>query len=136
MALSDSDQTSPYFFTNLGRKRPGGKLPVMSICTRTWPAQPLPAPMPMVGMDSRSVDDGGDLGRHGLDDHGEAAGVLEGQGVLEDAGGRRRRLALHLEAAEGVLALRVQADVAVPRECRPLVILRMVGAISRPPSSS
>lgn len=57
-------------------------------------------------------DDGGDFLGHGLEDHGEAAGVLDGEGVLEDGHGRRGRLALDAEAAEGVLALRGEADVA------------------------
>src|SRR5690242_16233286 len=45
-----SSQTLPNCLTNLGRKRPGGKLPSISTWTRTWPEQPLPAPMPIVGM--------------------------------------------------------------------------------------
>ncbi len=57
-------------------------------------------------------DDGGDVFRDGLEDHGEAAGVLDGEGVVEDGHGGVGRLALDAEAAEGVLALRGETDVA------------------------
>lgn len=55
IALKLSPHTFPYCLTNLGRNRPGGKFPDMSTWTSTWPEQPLPAPMPMVGMPRRLV---------------------------------------------------------------------------------
>ena len=36
--------------TNFGRNLPSGKLPNISICTRTCPEHPFPAPIPIVGM--------------------------------------------------------------------------------------
>lgn len=48
----------------------------------------------------------------GLEDHGVASGFLDGEGILEDLHSPVRRLALDPEAAEGILPLRGQADVA------------------------
>lgn len=61
-------------------------------------------------------DDGSDVFGDGLEDHGEAAGVLDGEGVVEDGHGGVGRLALDAEAAEGVLALWGESDVAEDRD--------------------
>ncbi|CRK12260.1 hypothetical protein BN1723_017277 [Verticillium longisporum] len=52
------------------------------------------------------------LGRHCLHYHGEGAGLLHSQRILQELRRSRRRLALNTEAAQGVLALWGQADVA------------------------
>ena len=84
----------------------------MSWATRTCPSQPAPAPMPMVGIFRAGRHLAGQLGGHALQHHGEGAGLLRGQGVLDDA----LLVALHSEAAEAVHRLRRHADVAHHRD--------------------
>lgn len=57
-------------------------------------------------------DERGDFGGDGLEDDGEGAGGLDGEGVVENFEGAEGGFALDAESAEGVLALRVEADVA------------------------
>ena len=72
---------------------------------------PTPAPMPMVGMVSCSEMSLAILGRHRLELQHEAAGVLDGERVLQDLHGGVCRAALDLEAAEHGDGVRGQADV-------------------------
>ena len=104
---------SAYFFTNFGTRPPLS--PAMSGQTSTWASQSTPAPMPMVGMDSSSVTCAAIVGGHHLQDDGERAGLLHGAGVGEQLLGARAA-ALHPVAAEGVLALRREADVRHHRD--------------------
>ena len=53
----------------------------------------------------------GELGGNGLEDHGESAGLFHRVGVFQKLAGRVGRLALHLEAAQRVDALRRKADM-------------------------
>ena len=82
----------------------------MSCQTSTWPSQSGPAPMPIVGMSSSSVTRAATVGGHHLEDDGEGAGLLEGEGVVEQAVAGVAA-ALHAVAAERVLGLRREADV-------------------------
>ena len=71
--------------------------------------------MPMVGITSSLVICAGDVAGHHLHHHRERAGVLDGVGVGEDPLGRVAA-ALDPVAAEGVLALRGEADVGHHRD--------------------
>ncbi len=53
----------------------------------------------------------GQLGGNGLEHHGEGAGLFHCVGVFQKLAGRIGGLALHLEAAQSVDALRREADV-------------------------
>ncbi|KZL84999.1 hypothetical protein CI238_04102 [Colletotrichum incanum] len=134
MALRLSPQTSPYFLTNLGRKRPGGKFPVMSTCTKTWPEQPLPAPMPIVGTDSFSVTSAATSA-------GTASTTIANAPASCTASASSRSLRAPLDVLPWTLKppkefWRCGVNPTWPRTGMPAdVIFRMVGAISLPPSS-
>ena len=55
--------------------------------TWTCPEQPAPAPMPMVGMGSRSVMAARQLLRHQLEDHREGARLLDRERVRDEPAG-------------------------------------------------
>ena len=130
-ARSSSPCRSAYCLTKLAI-RPVRR-PKASCQTSTWPSHSAPAPMPMVGMASSLVICAGDVAGHHLHHHGERAGVLDGVGVGEHPLGRVAA-ALDPVAAEGVLALRREADVGHHRDAA--LARRLIwGAISTPPSS-
>ena len=108
-ARSSSARRSAYFFTNFGTRPPVN--PAMSGQTSTWASQSTPAPMPMVGMASSLVTcpaiSAGTISRTTAN----APGLLHRVRVVEQLLGARAA-ALHPEAAEGVLALRREPDVA------------------------
>ena len=87
------------------------------------------------GRDAQAFADHlGELGRYGLEHDGESAGLLQRNGVIHEAFGRFRRLALHLVAAKLVDRLRRQADV--PDTGMPICTMRRtVSAMCTPPSS-
>ena len=80
----------------------------MSWKTSTWPSQPGPAPMPMVGIGNSRGDPGGQLGGHAFEHDGEGPRLGHGQRVGEqDVLG-----ALDLVGPEPANRLRRQPDVA------------------------
>ena len=112
-ARSSSPRRSAYFFTNFGTRPPLS--PAMSGQTSTWASQSTPAPMPIVGMDSSLVTcpaiSAGTISRTTANAPASCDGVRVGEQLL-GAGAA----ALHPEAAEGVLALRREADVRHHRD--------------------
>ena len=109
---SSSPRRSAYLLTNLGTRPPLS--PAMSGQTSTWASQSTPAPIPIVGMVSSSVTcaatAAGTISRTTAN---APASCTEGVGEqLLGAGAT----ALHPVAAEGVLALRREADVRHHRD--------------------
>jgi len=130
-SLRLSPHTSPYFFTNFGRKRPEGSYPHV-IWTSTWPEQPLPAPM-QYRMESffviRVATSAGTASstRRNI----QLPGLLE---HLQVPSLRLRPSSLVPGIHESILPLRSKSTW--PRTGIPaLVIFLMVGAISAPPSN-
>ncbi len=108
--------------------------PKASCQTRTWPSQPVPAPMPMVGIVSVRGDLAGHVAGDHLHDDGEGAGLLDRPRVGEHPLGGVAP-ALDPVAAEGVLALRGEADVGHHRDAARGSACSITGTISTPPSS-
>ena len=84
--------------------------------TWTWPLQPGPAPMPIVGMRRRSVMAAAQLLRDELEDDRERAGFLDREGVGEERARLVAGLALDADLADGVDRLGRQPDVAHDRD--------------------
>ena len=91
----------------------------MSWKTSTWPSQPAPAPMPIVGIVSALRDPLGDGGGHALEHQGEGAGLLDGDRVVVQLDAGVGGPALGLPAAERRRRLRRQAEVAHHRDPAP-----------------
>ncbi len=75
----------------------------------TWPLQPAPAPMPIVGMLSRSVMAARELLRDELEDHAEGAGLLDRERVGDERAGLVAGLALDPDLADRVDATAASA---------------------------
>ena len=82
--------------------------------TWTCPEQPAPAPMPIVGMCSRSRDRRRELLGHQLQHHGEGAGLLHGQRV-----GHQRACPLAVLALDAGLAAHASTWPAASSRCGP-----------------
>ena len=109
--------------------------PAMSCQTSTWASQSGPAPMPIVGIAQLLGDPLGDVGGHHLQDDRERAGLLERAGRRSTSVVARVAAALHPVAAEGVLALRGEADVRHHRDARSAISARPAARRAAPPSS-
>ena len=82
----------------------------------TWPLQPGPAPIPIVGIRSRSVIAAASCSGHELEDDREGAGLLDRERVVEQGPGLVAGLALDAELADRVRRLGRQPDVAHDRD--------------------
>ena len=82
----------------------------------TWPLQPGPAPIPIVGIREAIRDRGGELLRDELEDDRERARLLDRERVVEQRPGLLARLALDPELADRIGRLGRQADVAHDRD--------------------
>ena len=83
----------------------------MSCQTRTCASQSGPAPMPTVGMSSSAVTLSRQITRNHLQHHAEGSGVFDGVCIVQQPL-RVIAATLHSVAAELVLALRGEADMA------------------------
>ncbi len=84
--------------------------------TWTWPLQPGPAPIPIVGMRRRAVIAAASCSGHELEDDREGAGLLDGQRIGQQRSGLLTGLALDPDLADRVDRLGRQADVAHHRD--------------------
>jgi hypothetical protein len=84
--------------------------------TRIWPSQAAEAPIPTVGQRTWAGDFGSEILCHPLDYHGEAAGLVGGEGFGNDPGALGVGAALGLEAAVDIGGLRAEANVGHDRD--------------------
>ena len=101
----------PILLHKLGQKPSGREIPRHVRLHQHLSGRAITSPDPNRRNFEQTRDKAGNLLRHGLHDHGESTGFLHGKGVPQQPLGGFFGLALHAEAAEGVLALGSEPDV-------------------------